>query len=100
MLPGKLLCPVCLVKQWMTTTFPVTAAKIKNTPDLERDLFKAVVLMSARRKYALEADYSINVKDRSFCHGLQKQQLQAVVWSQVLLWDFTYFSSDGKQHEL
>lgn len=45
--------------EWITSTFPVTVVKIKNTPNLERDLFKAVVTNASEERIFFE--------DRLFC---------------------------------
>ena len=36
--------------EWTTSTFPVTVVKIKNTPDLDRELFKAVVTNASEER--------------------------------------------------
>lgn len=45
--------------EWITSAFPATVVKIKNTPKLERDLFKAVVTNASEER--------IFFGDRLFC---------------------------------
>lgn len=72
----------------ITSVFPVTVVKIKNSPNLEKDLFKAAVT-NASERIILFGDRLFHKYQRpGFLLPPSEQQLQAAVRSQTgIFWE-------------